>query len=125
MTQQEIQERNNQIAKMLGYSIASVQFNQSWHYLMEAVEFIKANTRLSVDSSNAKTNEYFIDEWEFKVKSYYIKLIQWTEEGWRMIDKDNTDLFIYYVIGENCSSEKEAVFLAVSDFAKLYNEGKL
>ena len=30
---------------------------------------------------------------------------------------------MFYVIGENCESEKEAVFLISSDFAKLYNEG--
>jgi hypothetical protein len=38
-----------------------------------------------------------------------------------MTDRENHDLSIYYIIGENCQSEKEAIFLAVSDFAKLYN----
>jgi hypothetical protein len=39
-----------------------------------------------------------------------------------MFDEVNRDLSIYYIIGENCQSEKDAIFLVVSDFAKLYNK---
>jgi hypothetical protein len=146
MTQQEIQERNEQIALMLGWIpyeglnprwrnsfetncnseifnkvVETLKFHSDWNWLMEAVKFIKKNIRTSNNTSDAKVGEYFIDEWEFKVKNYYVRLIQWTEKGWRMSDKDNMDLSIRYVIGMNCSSEIEAVFSIVSDFAKLYN----
>jgi hypothetical protein len=89
---------------------------------MDAVGFIKQNLRTSEDTDDAKVGEYFIDEWRFGVKSYYIRLIQWTDKGWRMFDEVNRDLSIYYIVGENCQSEKEAIFLAVSDLAKLYNK---
>ena len=71
--------------------------------------------------------DFFIDEWNFKVKSYYLRVIQWTENGWRMMlnRNENYELSMLYIIGENCDSEKEATFLIVSDFAKLYNEKKL
>jgi hypothetical protein len=140
MTQQE---RNKEIALMLGkeykdnwivinYSnVCGVNptgktwqeciFHLDYNWLMEVVEFIKQNLRTSNNTVGAKVGEYFIDEWTFGVKTYYIRLIQWTDKGWRMTDRENHDLSIYYIIGENCQSEKEAIFLAVSDFAKLYN----
>lgn len=162
MTQQEIQERNKQIALMLGAIYSShadawgfgnariepnelkfgneifkgcvwaerfekeLKFHSDWNWLMESVEFIKKNIKTSKDTQDAKIGELFIDEWEFRVKQYYLRIIQWTENGWRMFDgKENSELSMFYIIGENCESEKEAVFLIVSDFAKLYNEGKL
>jgi hypothetical protein len=100
----------------------TVYWSKSWNSLMDAVGFIKQNLRTSEDTADAKVGEYFIDEWRFGVKSYYIRLIQWTDNGWRMFDGVNRDLSIYYIIGENCQSEKEAIFLAVSDLAKLYNK---
>jgi hypothetical protein len=140
MTQQE---RNKGIALMLGkeykdnwivinYSnVCGVNptgktwqeciFHSDYNWLMDAVGFIKQNLRTSHNTVGAKVGEYFIDEWTFGVKTYYIRLIQWTDKGWRMTDRENHDLSIYYIIGENCQSEKEAIFLAVSDFAKLYN----
>jgi hypothetical protein len=105
------------------FAIEDLQFHSDWNWLMEAVEFIKKNIRLSTDTENAKINELFIDEWEFKVNRYYVRLIQWTDNGWRKFNGKNNsdDLSLYYIIGENCESEKQAVFMIVSDFAKLYN----
>jgi hypothetical protein len=152
MTQQEIQERNEQIALMLGweegnlsgiwhkkddtanyvvysehnnYPHRGLPFHRDWNWLMEAVEFIKRNIKTSNDTENAKDKEIFIDEWEFKITKYYLRLIQWTNEGWRMFDNRNRNLSILYIIGENCQTEIEAVFKVVSDFAKLYNDKKL
>jgi hypothetical protein len=150
LEKEEIKERNYEIAFMLdwreeqtgswfqikdnanyvvysehnNYPHKGLPFHRDWNWLMEAVEFIKKNIRSSSNTSDAKVGEYFIDEWEFKVKKFYIRLIQWTDKGWRMFDKENKDLSILYIIGENCQSEKEAIFLAVSDFAKLCNEKK-
>jgi len=145
MTEQEIQERNKQIALMLGwknlndnsfpeyinafgdfYSLKELKFHSDWNWLMESVEFIKKNIKTSNDTQDAKIGELFIDEWKLGVKQYYLRIIQWTENGWRMFDgKKNSELSMFYIIGENCESEKEAVFLIVSDFAKLYNDKKL
>ena len=147
MTQQEIQEiqeRNEQIALMLGMKIEgtyitnwkefnsllhsiedTLKFHSDWNWLMEAVEFIKKNIRTSNNTENASNKEIFIDEWEFKVTKYYLRLIQWTNAGWRMFDNKNRNLSMLYIIGENCETEKEAVFKIVSDFAKLYNKKEL
>ena len=170
MTQQEIQERNKQIAMMLGwknsfahkvdqygyyqtvdgystpyintldeqaveyqsdknaFAIEDLQFHSDWNWLMDAVEIIKKNIKVSSDefTENAKIGEFFIDEWDFGVKKYYLRVIQWTENGWRMYNgrNENSELSMFYIIGENCDSEKEATFLIVSDFAKLYNDFK-
>jgi len=159
MTAQEIQERNKEIALMLGgYKCSKIseqyelpkfmtfppkgrsnlchtakvclledmQFHSDWNWLMESVEFIKKNIKTSNDTQDAKIGELFVDEWKLGVKQYYLRIIQWTENGWRMFDgKENSELSMFYIIGENCESEKEAVFLIVSDFAKLYNDKKL
>jgi len=144
MKQDEIQERNNQIALMLGlhhdedvvifsdmmsYAWDNLKFHKDWNWLMDAVDFIKKNIKVSSgdNTKNAKIGDFFIDEWNFKVKSYYLRVIQWTENGWRMMlnRNENYELSMLYIIGENCDSEKEATFLIVSDFAKLYNEKKL
>ena len=146
---QETQERNKEIALMLGWEYVEerdvwnpnmlhdysfvksedLKFHSDWNWLMDGVNFIKQNIKLSDDeyTKEAKIGEFFIDEWEFRVKKYYLRIIQWTENGWRMFfsANENPELSMYYIIGENCTSEKEAVFLIVSDFAKLYNEGKL
>ena len=137
MTQQEIQERNKQIALMLGKKEqleywkqwvdieSKLKWHSDWNWLMEAVEFIKKNIRTSNNTENASNKEIFIDEWEFKVTKYYLRLIQWTNAGWRMFDNKNRNLSMLYIIGENCETEKEAVFKIVSDFAKFLNNKEI
>lgn len=141
MTQEQIIERNRDIALMLGWTYNSfndrwndnmlheysylrmdeLKFHSDWNFLMHSVEFIKENVKTSNNTKNAKINELFIDEWEFKINTYYVRLIQWTKDGWRMFGKENRDLSLLYIIGENCKNEKEAIFLIISNFAKLYN----
>jgi hypothetical protein len=151
MTQQEIQERNEQIALMLGwkeeqkgswfkvieaakyvvysehnnYPYKGLPFHRDWNYLMDAMDFVKSKFRTTYSAEEPKENEYLIDEWAFKIKKYYVRFIQWTENGWKMFDDKNRHLSILYIIGENCQSEKEAVFMVMSDIAKIYNEKKL
>lgn len=101
MTQQEIQERNKQIALMLGYKITwldklfytwKCRFPYDWNLLMEAVEFIeKRNYTFTIEDKHCY---------------YYKQSLREAKSG----------------IGE---SKKEAVFIAVSDFASLYNEKKI
>jgi hypothetical protein len=122
MEQQEIQERNNQIALMLGWKITDgiisyipeessfqhevgysasgfLQFHSDWSWLMESVEFID------------KLSNYFI---QIEEKSCYVYDIS-------KFDNSQTNAFII----KDGKTKKEAVFIAVSDFAKLYNEKKL
>jgi hypothetical protein len=126
MTPQEIQERNKQIALMLGYvnttpadkdfnifeyptkfgaipkmiETMSMKFHSDWNWLMEAVEFIE----------------------KVKDEQGYGNMVNIWVNGCNVCENNAG-----YKIIENifASTKKEAVFIAVSDFAKLYNEKKL
>jgi len=128
MTQQEIQERNQQIALMLGYvnttptdkdfnifenrckpfaalpnmiETMSMKFHSDWNWLMEAVEFIE---KLGYESLLGGS-EYYYPEKDMRYIQHFIK----------------EDEVIYH----ESKNKIEAVFIAVSDFAKLYNENKI
>ncbi len=118
MTPQEIQERNKQIALMLGYvnttptdkdfnifeyptkiegipkmiETMSMRFHSDWNWIIESVEFIE---KLGYDVVIAK-----------KICGI------WTGGT-------------CHIAGKGVFKKEEAVFIAVSDFAKLYNEKKL
>ena len=126
MTQQEIQERNKQIALMLGWTynnstdrwnedmlhdysyVEDLKFHRDWCWLMETVEFIEEKLKLETVISNMG----------FGSNNQYINI----NRGISVINEtyDNPSK----IMGK-ASTKKEAVFIAVSDFAKLYNEGKL
>lgn len=116
----EIQERNKQIALMLGYinttptdkdfnifenkekpfsaipkmiETRSMEFHSDWNWLMEAVEFVES-------------------------RGYEIDIFANCVEICTTPDED----YVSEAVGK---TKKEAVFVAVSDFAKLYNEKKL
>jgi hypothetical protein len=104
MTQQEIQERNKQIALMLGYKMTwfdtafytwKCRFLYDWNILMEAVELIK------------KTSGIAMVDGPFRKPTCVIHL-----SNLRAVSGQSNTL-------------KEAVFIAVSDFAKLYNNKEL
>jgi len=127
MTQQEIQERNKQIALMLGLTPTKgfgskknqyfkkidsdktiiynkVLFHSDWNWLMEAVEFIEEKLKLKTVISNMG----------FGINNQYINI----NRDVSIIDEtiDNPSK----IMGKS-SNKKEAIFIAVSDFAKLYN----
>ena len=127
MTQQEIQERNKQIALMLGMKIEgtyitnwkefnsllhsiedTLKFHSDWNWLMEAVEFIEEKLKLKTVISNMG----------FGINNQYINI----NRDVSIIDEtiDNPSK----IMGKS-SNKKEAVFIAVSDFAKLYNNKEL
>lgn len=127
MTQQEIQERNKQIALMLGMKIEgtyitnrkefnsllhsiedTLKFHSDWNWLMEAVEFIENKLKLGTVISNMG----------FGINNQYINI----NRGVSIVDEtiDNPSK----IMGKS-STKKEAVFIAVSDFAKLYNNKEL
>jgi len=110
MTQQEIQERNKEIALMLSYKTTwldklfytwKCRFLYDWNLLMEAVEFIE---KLGYESLLG-SSEYYYPEKGMRHIQHFIK----------------DDLTIYH----ESKDKKEAVFIAVSDFAKLYNNKEL
>jgi hypothetical protein len=122
MTQQEIQERNEQIALMLGLTPTKgfgskkneyykkidgdktiiynkVLFHSDWNWLMEAVEFIE----------NLDLNDIFtMPEFNYHV-------------GKMTLFRVNKDVLKKMPI----TSKKESIFISVSDFAKLYNKKEL
>ena len=145
MTPQEIQERNKQIALMLGlkplgrpYDGAFItddntdhsfriffngllegeswyqypEFHRNWNWLMEAVEFIeklKFNTKACI---HCNIDRVYLNTYPIESSQYSAKFISITDS------KIN-------FCSTKASTKKEAVFIAVSDFAKLYNEKKL
>lgn len=133
MTQEEIQERNKQIALMLGaytkqmmgldawlleedelnlsfglfdeklfsnnggsgWLIKDLKFHSDWNWLMEAVEFVRKTSGISMVEGPVKQPTCVIHLGNLRALS----------------GQSNT--------------LKESVFIAVSDFAKLYNDEKL
>jgi hypothetical protein len=128
MTQQEIQERNKQIALMMGaidykadkwYKLGGykehiyfpnwnypnrflekdLKFHSDWNWIMEAVEFIE----------NLDLNDIFtMSEFNYHV-------------GKMTLFRVNKDVLKKMPI----TSKKESIFIEVSDFAKLYNNKEL
>jgi hypothetical protein len=81
------------------FAVEDLQFHSDWNWLMEAVEFID------------KLNSYFI---QIEEKSCYVYDIS-------KFDNSQTNAFII----KDGETKKEAVFTAVSDFAKLYKKKQL
>jgi hypothetical protein len=138
MTPQEIQERNKQIALMLGWERHNhasyftwtkqnskyhiydsiLQFDSNWNWLMDAVEFIeklKFNTKACVHCNNDRVylKTYPLTQTELSPEEEYFA---------KFISVTNFHFEFCYALKP---TKKEAVFIAVSDFAKLYNEKKL
>ena len=117
MTQQEIQERNSDIALMLGlhhdkecviygmtaYTWDMLRFHSDWRWLMDAVEFIE---KFKIEISIIKNECSIIDTEKAEL-----------EENPFMIEPISKCF--------DAETKKEAVFIAVSDFAKLYNNKQL
>jgi hypothetical protein len=116
MKEKEIKERNKQIALMLdlnhdeeavvfnmhSYSWDMLIFHKDWNWLMEAVEFIE------------KLNGY----------CYSVYTLKNTCQVFKHYNTGKQKL-VSSTIYSRKLTKKEAVFIAVSDFAKLYNENKL
>ena len=81
------------------FAVDDLQFHSDWNWLMGAVEFIE------------NLDNYYI---QIEEKSCYIYDLT-------KFDDSQTNAFII----KDGKTKLEASFMAVSDFAKFYNEGKL
>jgi hypothetical protein len=112
MTQQEIKNRNKQIALMIGFknkgmknleywvdgnvehgTTENLKFDSDWNWLMKAIDFIE------------------------NIYTYRVKV---ESKSCILFNKNSDNICSFY----SSVSKKEAAFITVSDFAKLYNEKK-
>lgn len=141
MTQQEIQQRNEQIAKMLGYykedfiwkvlrpfnggHISTeigkqLEFHSDYNWSMEVVDFIK---NLKEIRGNGANRCWMITKFDITNNSVTINY----DNGdlYNSIYVGHTDNGKYYKADKDVDTLKEALFIAISDFAKLYNNKEL
>jgi hypothetical protein len=131
MTQQEIQERNKQIALMLG-AIYS-EDSEAWGFGNARIE----TGEITIQGKKYK-NLIWAERWEKELKFHsdgnllmeaveFIEGLKW----FVTISGNECTVFNFeykHTARGRCyntlaPTKKEAVFIAVSDFAKLYNEG--
>jgi hypothetical protein len=117
MTPKEIQERNKQIAIMMGEDMQKIveqnghhypsdeelRFDGDWNWLMESVEFIEKQ-KMEVSIIQNECSIIDTEKAELEENPFMIEPIS------KCFDAE---------------TKKEAVFIAVSDFAKLYNNKEL
>jgi hypothetical protein len=125
MTQDEIQERNKQIALMLNIKIEQC-YPENKDYKQHGIVY-------TLEKEFAENvNSVFLSVSELK----FHKDWRWIMEAVEFIEKVYNNQPIYFghnncvifspkTIKSKGNDKKEAVFIAVSDFAKLYNEKKL
>jgi hypothetical protein len=116
------QERNKQIALMLGTkgmkeivkqnnqhypNDEELKFDGDWNWLMEAVEFIEKLKGMSIYIGKNRMNKLHSVE------------ISYEDNTWQKRPHIDKTIFIQNEL------KKEAIFIAVSDFAKLYNNKEL
>jgi hypothetical protein len=114
----EIQERNNQIALMLGAIYSEIA--EAWGFGDARIE----DKEITIHGKLHK-NLVWAKRWEKELKFH-------SDWNWLMgaikkilsIVSENDDMEIYNIIIDQIP-DIEAVFIAVSNFAQLYNENKL
>ena len=125
MTQQEIQERNKQIALMLG-GIKEKNFWNQESYRLEQFERLSWS---NVIQDNFENPHFTLSELQFHSDW------NWLMEAVEFIEKIYNNQPIYFghndcvifspkTIKSKGKDKKEAIFIAISDFAKLYNNNK-
>jgi hypothetical protein len=130
MTTEEIQERNKQIAMMLGWKEATLEYKLRWC----AVPTEERLNRLDQDHVPILMKENKDPLWSSSL--LWHSDWNWLMEAVEFIEKVYNNQPIYFghnncvifspkTIKSKGKDKKEAVFIAVSDFAKLYNENKL
>jgi len=124
MTQEEIQERNKQIALMLGWKETSAHKRDQYGYY-QCVEAYSTPYRNTID---AQAVEYQYDKNAFAVEdlrfhsdwNWLMMAIHFLHKHFESKERSWTSIERYPLY-----TDIETVFVLVSDFAKHYNEGKL
>ncbi len=117
MTQQEIQERNKQIALMLGWTLKSYPTYISSPFHSRSVWWSPGTTKTFCCIEG---EEFFHSDWTWLMEAVTFCKSKIGTPSSVKIACLNGDINKALM-----TAEKEAVFTAVSDFAKLYNEKKL
>jgi|LakMenEpi03Aug12_release.lakeMendotaPanAssembly.Ray.scaffolds.fasta_scaffold1662909_2 hypothetical protein len=107
MTQQEIQERNKQIVLMLG---GEYRRNESLSFEPKGRWYIP-----QFPDAQQDYNLKFHSDWNWLMEAVEFIANYYSDKEIPSVHLLNMPIF----------APKEAVFFAVSDFAKLYNENKL
>jgi hypothetical protein len=141
MTQQEIQERNKQIALMLGWKEATLEYKLKWCNV-PTEEGLK---RISQDFSvpilmKEKTYPLFnsslrwLIDWNWLMEAVdFIEKLGFNTDSYSPVQGLVEDNFYEFNIWNKINPEiqgrgntnKEAVFIAVSDFAHIFNNKEL
>jgi hypothetical protein len=112
MTQQEIQGRNEQIALMLGY-VNTTPTDKDFN-------IFKSRTKIgSIPNMIETMSMKFHSDW-----NWLMEAVEFAKGCYRNYDTYPTTMFGGLLL-LTISNSKETVFIAVSDFAKLYNDKKL
>jgi hypothetical protein len=143
MTQQEIQERNKQILLMMGYHEATLEEKLKWCGIPTEERLNRINQSDVPAFFNEKEEPLFIEsiccdsDWRWLMKA--VEIIRLKKYSYDMYcpsyitDTDSDSEFECNlwdginseICGRSKSSLKEAIFMVVSDFAKLYNNKEL
>jgi hypothetical protein len=133
MTQEEIQERNKEIVLMLGWKKTSAHKVDQYGWYEPVVGY-STPYRNTLDTQAV---EYQFDKNAFATGDLQFHLDwNWLMMAVEFIESRGNEIDIFANCVEICTTpdedyvseavgktKKEAVFIAVSDFAKLYNEG--
>jgi len=146
MTQQEIQERNNEIATLLNWEKCLVNKLDEYGYRQCLEGFITPwENHLNEDTLNAENeiNIFAIEDLRFHLDYNwimeaveFIRLKNWSYDMYcpnNIIEKNSDEEFECNfwdkknpeIIGRSKTSLKEAIFIAVSNFAQKYNNKEL
>jgi hypothetical protein len=122
MTQKEIQERNKQIALMLGWSyitwqeaskLADSSIKPGWWSVAPKKSLVI--NRYNFYKGRSHNHLRFNFDW-----NWLIKAIQFLQNHF-----ESKEMIWTSIQRHTLFTDIETVFITVSDYAKLYNEGKL
>jgi hypothetical protein len=121
MTQEEIQERNKQIAFMFGWKEATLEYKLKWCNVKTEERLNRINPEY-VPVLMKKNEEPF---WKSSLEwhsdwNWLMEAIQFLQNHFESKERSWTSIERYPLY-----TDIETVFVLVSDFAKHYNEGKL
>jgi hypothetical protein len=131
MTPQEIQERSRQIEKMLGWELVLLnpEDKDTGDLLMYWFENEQLKRIYSGDEMEILEEDStlpFDTDWNWLHESVdFIKKIDLSEFNYHVGNMTLFRVNKHVIEKTSITSKKEAAFIVVSDFAKLYNEGKL